>query len=84
MKQESKLRILLRGLIQENPVLVLVLGTCPTLATSTSVVSAVGMGLSAMVVLVLSNMAISALYRHYCGLRDGGADASAGVFAAAV
>ena len=61
MKKESKLRILLRGLIQENPVLVLVLGTCPTLATSTSVISAVGMGLSAMVVLVLSNMAISAL-----------------------
>ena len=50
-----------KGLIAENPVLRLVLGTCPTLATTTSVESAVGMGLAASVVLVCSNMAISAL-----------------------
>ena len=50
-----------KGLIAENPVLRLVLGTCPTLATTTSVESAVGMGLAASVVLVCSNIVISAL-----------------------
>lgn len=60
MKQ-SKLSILIRGLIKENPVLVLVLGTCPTLAISTSVSAAIGMGLAATAVLICSNMAISAL-----------------------
>lgn len=57
----TKLQNLLKGLIKENPVFVLVLGTCPTLAISTSVPAALGMGLAATAVLVLSNMAISAL-----------------------
>ena len=50
-----------KGLVKENPVLRLVLGTCPTLAVSTSVESALGMGLAASVVLVCSNIVISAL-----------------------
>ncbi|MGN0448020.1 MAG: electron transport complex subunit RsxE [Acutalibacteraceae bacterium] len=50
-----------KGIIAENPVLRLVLGTCPTLATTTSVESAVGMGLAASVVLICSNIVISAL-----------------------
>lgn len=50
-----------KGIIAENPVLRLVLGTCPTLATTTSVESAVGMGLAASIVLVCSNVVISAL-----------------------
>ena len=50
-----------KGLIKENPVLVLVLGTCPTLATSTSVSNALGMGAAATVVLLCSNIVISAL-----------------------
>ncbi len=50
-----------KGLIAENPVLRLVLGTCPTLAVSTSVTGAIGMGLAASVVLICSNIAISAL-----------------------
>lgn len=50
-----------KGLIKENPVLRLVLGTCPTLATSTSVVNALGMGISVLIVLVCSNIVISAL-----------------------
>ncbi len=50
-----------KGIIRENPVLVLVLGTCPTLATSTSVINALGMGAAATIVLVLSNIVISAL-----------------------
>ena len=57
----TKLQNLLKGLIQENPVFVLVLGTCPTLAISTSVTAAFGMGIAATAVLILSNMAISAL-----------------------
>ena len=57
----SKLQNFLKGLIKENPVLVLVLGTCPTLAISTSIVAAFGMGIAATAVLILSNMAISAI-----------------------
>lgn len=52
---------LTKGFLKENPVLRLVLGTCPTLATSTSVVNGVGMGIAATIVLICSNMAISAL-----------------------
>lgn len=61
MKKENKLTILLKGLIKENPVLVLVLGTCPTLALSTSIISAIAMGLSATLVLICSNVVISLL-----------------------
>ena len=59
--KNSKLSIFLKGLIKENPTLVLLLGTCPTLATTTSVVSAFAMGIAAAAVLVCSNTAISAL-----------------------
>lgn len=57
----NKLKILTKGFIKENPVLVLVLGTCPTLAVSTQASNAIGMGLAATVVLLCSNIAISAL-----------------------
>ena len=57
----TKLQNFLKGLIKENPVLVLVLGTCPTLAVSTKLSNAIGMGLAATVVLICSNMAISAM-----------------------
>lgn len=59
--KNNKLFILLKGLILENPVLVLVLGTCPTLAQTGSVINAVGMGIAATLVLICSNVAISAL-----------------------
>ena len=59
--KSSKLAILTKGLIKENPVLVLVLGTCPTLATTTIAKNGLGMGLAATLVLVCSNVAISAL-----------------------
>lgn len=52
---------LTKGFIAENPVLRLVLGTCPALAVSTSVESAIGMGISASIVLLCSNVVISAL-----------------------
>lgn len=61
MTNNKKLMILLRGIIMDNPVLILILGTCPTLATSTSVVSALSMGIAATVVLIGSNVVISAL-----------------------
>ena len=49
------------GLWKENPTFVLMLGMCPTLAVTTSAINGIGMGLSTTVVLVLSNMLISAL-----------------------
>ena len=55
------LKTVLNGIITENPVLVLLLGMCPTLATSTSVANAVGMGLSVTFVLTCSNVVISLL-----------------------
>ncbi len=60
-EKKSYMKELTKGVIAENPVLRLVLGTCPTLATTTSVESAIGMGLAASIVLVCSNIAISAL-----------------------
>ncbi len=52
---------LTNGIARENPIFRLVLGTCPTLATSLSVSNGIGMGLAATVVLVGSNAIISAL-----------------------
>lgn len=60
-EKKSLMKEFSKGIIAENPVLRLVLGTCPTLATTTSVESAIGMGLAASIVLVCSNIAISAL-----------------------
>ncbi len=66
MKNESNarnanLQIFLRGLLRENPVFVLVLGTCPTLATTSSASGALAMGLATAAVLLLSNIIISLL-----------------------
>lgn len=52
---------LYNGIIKENPTLVLMLGMCPTLAVTTSAVNGLGMGLTTMVVLALSNAIISLL-----------------------
>lgn len=49
------------GIIKENPTFVMMLGMCPTLAVTSNATNAIGMGLSTTVVLVLSNMLISAL-----------------------
>ena len=61
MAEKSKMSIVTNGLIKENPVLRLVLGTCPTLAVTTAVSNALGMGAAATVVLICSNIVISAL-----------------------
>ncbi len=52
---------LYNGIVKENPVFVLMLGMCPTLAVTTSAINGVGMGLSSMVVLAISNLVISLL-----------------------
>lgn len=52
---------LYNGIIKENPTFVLTLGMCPTLAVTTSAINGLGMGLSTMVVLALSNLMISML-----------------------
>ncbi len=61
MAEKSLKNEFTKGLIKENPVLRLVLGTCPTLAVTTSLSSAIGMGLAATLVLACSNTVISLL-----------------------
>ena len=57
----SKLSLITRGILKENPTFVLVLGMCPTLATTTSAINGMEMGLATMFVLILSNIVISIL-----------------------
>lgn len=59
--KNSKLSIILNGIIKENPVFVLLLGLCPTLGTSTSAINGMSMGLATTAVLVFSNLIISCL-----------------------
>ncbi len=55
----NKAKIILNGLIKENPTFVLVLGMCPTLAVTSSAVNGLGMGLATTFVLIMSNLVIS-------------------------
>ena len=57
----SNLKILMNGIITENPTFVLLLGMCPTLGTTSSAMNGLSMGLATMFVLICSNMVISAL-----------------------
>ncbi len=57
----GKLQLITKGFVKENPTFVLLLGMCPTLATTTSAVNGMSMGLATMFVLILSNMVISAI-----------------------
>lgn len=61
MKQGSAVERLKNGILTENPTFVLTLGMCPTLAVTTSAINGLGMGLTTMAVLALSNMFISML-----------------------
>ena len=64
MKEKlNRLAVFTNGLIKENPNLVLLLGTCPTLATTSSAFNGMGMGIAATVVLICSNIVISLLAR---------------------
>ena len=60
-KQSAVGERLLNGIVKENPTFVLMLGMCPTLAVTTSAINGLGMGLTTMVVLALSNAFISLL-----------------------
>lgn len=60
MKNKS-ISVLTNGIIKENPVLRLVLGTCPTLAVTTAAINGIGMGVAATLVLICSNVVISLL-----------------------
>lgn len=57
----SKFGIIMNGIIKENPTFVLMLGMCPTLATTTSAINGLMMGLATMAVLIFSNIIISAI-----------------------
>ena len=57
----GKFQLITKGLIKENPTFVLLLGMCPTLATTTSAINGMSMGLATMFVLILSNIVISAI-----------------------
>ncbi|MCL2748237.1 MAG: electron transport complex subunit E, partial [Oscillospiraceae bacterium] len=61
MEKRSSLSVLFNGVLKENPVFVLLLGTCPSLAVSTMAGNSIGMGIAATFVLVCSNIAIAAL-----------------------
>ncbi len=57
----SNMKIFINGLIKENPTFVLMLGMCPTLATTTSAINGLSMGLATMFVLICSNVVISCI-----------------------
>lgn len=61
MKANSPIERLYNGIYKENPTFVMMLGMCPTLAVTTSAINGLGMGLTTMVILTLSNMLISML-----------------------
>lgn len=60
-KKKNYMEPFVGGLIKENPIFILMLGLCPTLAVTTSASNAIGMGLSSTLVLVMSNLLISLL-----------------------
>ena len=60
------LRIVINGIVQENPTFVLLLGMCPTLATTTSAVNGMSMGLATMFVLICSNVVIFVTILQMC------------------
>lgn len=59
--KNTKISIVLNGLVSENPTFVLLLGMCPTLGTTTSALNGMGMGLATAFVLICSNMSISSV-----------------------
>ena len=62
--EKSTLRVFLNGIVEENPILVLMIGLCPTLAVSSNANDALGMGVAASFVLVASNLLVSLLRKH--------------------
>ena len=61
MGKNNKLQLIVDGIVKNNPTFVLVLGMFPTLGTTTSAINGLGMGVATMIVLILSNITISAI-----------------------
>lgn len=61
MEKQSVKQNFLKGIVQENPILVSMLGLCPTLAITTSLENAIGMGIAFIFVLLMSNIVISSI-----------------------
>lgn len=61
MKKNTPAERLYNGLVKENPTFVMMIGMCPTLAVTTSMMNGIGMGLTTTVILTVSNLMISAL-----------------------
>ena len=59
----NNFKVLMNGIIKENPTFVLLLGMCPTLGTTSSAINGMGMGLATMFVLICSNVVISSIKR---------------------
>src|SRR3712207_8502000 len=57
----NNLKVMMNGIIRENPTFVLLLGMCPTLGTTSSAINGMGMGLATMFVLICSNVVISSV-----------------------
>ena len=57
----TKLQLITKNLVKDNPTFVLILGMCPTLATTSSAINGLSMGLATLFVLILSNIVISAI-----------------------
>ena len=57
----NNFKVLMNGIVKENPTFVLLLGMCPTLGTTSSAINAMGMGLATMFVLICSNIVISSI-----------------------
>ena len=57
----TKLQLITKGLVKDNPTFVLILGMCPTLATTSSAINGLSMGLATLFVLILSNIVMSAI-----------------------
>ena len=55
----SKLHLITKGILKENPTFVLILGMCPTLGVTSTAINGMGMGIATMAVLIMSNMVIS-------------------------
>lgn len=55
----SKLQLITKGILKENPTFVLILGMCPTLGVTSSAINGMGMGVATMAVLIMSNIVIS-------------------------
>ena len=55
----NNFKVMMNGIIKENPTFVLLLGMCPTLGTTSSAINGMGMGLATMFVLICSNVVIS-------------------------